>query len=182
MEATNTTIEPIGTVICPVCKNPIDAEGYYCSSCGYPRLGTEHERRVFILKRKTLMSRLEEANKMLRQASNTMLIIGGIITVFAVGTYLWGANGVDQGDLGSALSRLSLGLAFLALGIWCLKRPLPAIISGFSLFFIAMLVNAFLSPATIFHFIIAKVAIVIFMANGLRAVFSAEKLKKELNG
>jgi hypothetical protein len=168
-------------VHCALCKKILEADDFFCSYCGYPRKGTEHEQRIFILKRKTIQSKLAEANKKLRQASNTLLVIGGVIVVLAAGTYLWGYLGAFKGDLGGGISRLTLGLTFIALGIWCLRRPLPATICGFALFVVFLVINLVFSPSTLFHFLILKVAIVFFLANGIRGAFDGEKLKKELN-
>ena len=166
---------------CPLCKQALEADDFFCIHCAYPRKGSEHEQRVFILKRRTKQSNLDEANKKLRQASNTLLVIGGFITVLAIGTYLWGYGGAFKGDAGEGIGRLTLGLIFIALGIWCLKRPLSAIICGFSLFLLLLTYNAVASPNTLFSFLIIKVAIILFLANGIRAAFDGEKLKKELN-
>jgi hypothetical protein len=179
-QTTPNTTQP--NLRCPLCKQTLETDDFFCIHCGYPRKGSEHEQRIFILKRRTKQSNLDEANKKLRQASNTLLIIGGIMTVFAVGVYLWGFRGAYIGDVGGALSRLIPGLIFIALGIWCLKRPLPAIICGFSLFLLFQIVNAVVAPVTILQFLIAKVAIILFLANGIRAAFDGEKLKRELNG
>ena len=178
-----TTVNPSQSGLhCPLCKRTLEGDDFFCSHCGYPRKGSEREQRVFILKRQTKLSILDEANKKLKQASNTLLIIGGILTVFATGGYFWGISGMYQGELARWLSQLSLGLTFIALGIWCLKRPFPAIISGFALFFIVLVVNSITSPANIFNYLFVKVAIIFFLANGIKAVFDAEKIKRDLNG
>jgi len=172
----------IQTIKCPVCKHSVNAEDEFCTNCGYPRRGTEHEQRIFLLKRNTKKNRSEEANKMLRQASNTLLVIGSLMAVMAIGTYLWGINGALQGDLGTFISNLILGLAFIGLGLWCLKRPLPAIVCGLSLFILVLIANAMVAPSAIFHWLILKVAVILLLSNGIRGALNGEKMKKQLDG
>ena len=79
------------------------------------------------------------------------------------------------------ITNLILGAIYAALGFWCTKKPLAAIISGFSLYVLIFILNAIASPLTIVSGIYFKVVIVLLFIRGIKSAIEAEKLKKELN-
>jgi hypothetical protein len=179
MEDTSSTAQNIMSK-CPVCRTIIDAEDVFCNNCGYPRKGTEHEQRMFLLKRNTQKSKLERANKKLWQATNTLFIIGAIIGVLALGNCFLGYTAL-RGNFGQMISQVTLAVTFVALGFWCKKRPLPAILCGFSLYLLLQIMYAILSPNTIINGIVPKLFFIGFLINGIISALEAEKLKKEMN-
>jgi len=168
-------------VVCPMCRLEVDADDAFCNHCGFPRKGTEQQQRLFWLKRDTKKKRLAEADKKIRQASNTLFVVGAITFFFSLGVYLWGYYGSYIGDLPQFLSNALLGLVFVALGFWCKAKPLPAILSGLSLYLLWQVINLVVSPSTFLHAYVYKLFVIGFLIVGLRAVFEGEKLKKELN-
>ncbi len=166
---------------CPVCRTEVDAEDVFCNSCGYPRKGTEREQRMFLLKRNTQKTNLQRANKKIWQATNTLFIIGALIGVLALGNCFLGFT-ILRGDYGQMIPQLSVSICFVALGFWCRKSPLAAILCGFSLYLLLQIANAIISPKTIINAIAIKLFVIGFLINGIVAVLEAEKLKREMNG
>ena len=135
---------------------------------------------MFLLKRNTQKSKLERANKKLWQATNTLFIIGALIGILALGNCFLSFTTL-RGDYGLMISQVSLAITFVALGFWCKKRPLPAILCGFSLYLLLQIVYLILGPKTIVNGLAFKIFFIGFLINGIRAALEAEKLKKELN-
>ena len=165
---------------CPVCRATVDAGDVFCNTCGYPRKGTEHEQRMFLLKRNTQKTKLESANKKIRQATNTLFIIGALIGVLALGNYFLSLT-VLRGDFGQMISQLPIAIVFVALGFWSKRQPLSAILCGFSFYLLLQILYTILSPGTIFNGLAIKLFVIGFLINGIRSVWEAERLKKEMN-
>jgi len=176
----NAPITQNATAKCPVCRTIVDAEDIFCNNCGYPRKGTEHEQRMFLLKWNTKKSKLERANKKLWQATNTLFIIGALIGILALGNCFLGYTAL-RGDFGQMISQVTLAVTFVALGFWCKIRPLPAILCGISLYLLLQIMYVILSPHTIVNGIVLKLFFIGFLINGIFSALEAEKLKKEMN-
>ena len=166
---------------CPVCRTEVDAEDVFCNNCGYPRKGTEREQRMFLLKRNTQKTKLQRANKKIWQATNTLFIIGALIGVLALGNCFLSFTTL-RGDYGLMISQLSVAICFVALGFWCQKSPLPAILCGFSLYLLLQITYAIINPKTIVNALAIKLFVIGFLVNGIVSALEAEKLKKEMNG
>lgn len=177
MEDTTSTI-PLAK--CPVCRKEVAQEDVFCNNCGYPRKGSEQEQRKFLLKRNTQKSQLESADKKLWQATNTLFIVGALIGVLALGNCFLSFTPL-RGNYSQLISQLALSFTFIGLGFWCKKKPFPAILSGFSLYLLVQILYSITDPAFIFNWIVLKLFIIGFLANGIRAVLVAEKVKKEMN-
>jgi hypothetical protein len=165
---------------CPVCRTIVVDEDVFCNNCGYPRKGTEDDQRVFLRKRNTQKNNLARANKKIWQATNTLFIIGALISIVALGNCFLSFTAF-RGNYGQMISQLTVGLIFVGLAFWCKKRPLPAIFSGFSLYLSMQILYVFISPHTIINGIVLKLFVIGFLINGIRSVLEAEKLKKEMN-
>jgi peptidoglycan/LPS O-acetylase OafA/YrhL len=166
---------------CPMCHADVEPSDAFCNSCGFPRKGTAQEQKVFWLQLKTKNTKLERVNKKLRQARNTLFIVGTLTTLFSFGVYAWGYFGHYRGDLPRLLSNIILGLAFAALGFWSIKKPLPAILCGTALFLLLTLITIIASSLTTLNEYIYKLFVLGYLTVGIKAVFDAEKLKKELS-
>jgi hypothetical protein len=86
-----------------------------------------------------------------------------------------------RGDYGQLISQLPIAIIFVALGFWCKKRPLPAILCGFTFYLLLQILYTIVSPQTIVNGIVIKLFVIGFLINGIRAVLEAEKIKKEMN-
>ena len=165
---------------CPVCRTIVDADDVFCSNCGYPRKGTEREQRMFLLKRNTQKNKLARANKKIWQATNTLFIEGALIAILAIGNCFLSFTAM-RGDYPLMLCQLPVAISFVVLGFWCKKRPLPAVLCGFSFYLLLQILSAVISPQTITNWIVLKLFIIGFLINGIVAAVEAEKVKKELN-
>ena len=166
---------------CPACRKDVEPDDAFCNNCGYPRKGSEQERRVFLLKRKTKNKKLDAANKGIRQATNTLFIVGGLNILFSWGVYAWGLAGRYQGDRPRLISDQILGVIFVALGFWYIKRPLAAILAGASWYLLLQIFYLITSPGAFLRIIVYRLFVMGYLIVGLRSVIKADRLKKKLN-
>lgn len=75
---------------------------------------------------------------------------------------------------------LVISLIYLGLGFWCMKKPFPAILTGFIVYVTFIGMNAVADPETLFHGLIWKVIIISGFIYGYKAALQSGKLEKEL--
>jgi membrane-associated HD superfamily phosphohydrolase len=164
---------------CPSCLTPANTEDAFCAKCGYPFQATEQEQNNFMSGRNMKEIDLDEAQKKIRRASNTLFFIGG--ATFLIGLIFYSINTEPAMKTSLLLTNAILGVIYTGLGFWCKKKPLAAIISGLSLYVLVMILNAVISPLTIVSGIIFKIIIIGLFINGIKSAIEAEKITKELN-
>jgi hypothetical protein len=174
------TINPIQqTVACPACATEASAGEAFCTACGYPFEGTEQEQRYFLSVRESKAIDLDEANKKIKKAGNILYLIAAATVIMGFIAYARGKN-MEARQLTMIINMILAGI-YAALGAWSRKKPLTAIISGFSLYVLILLLNAVVSPITILSGIIIKIIFIGFFIRGIKSAIEVEKIKKELN-
>lgn len=164
---------------CTCCTIKLNENDFYCNSCGYPIQGTEEEQKNYIANRSIKEFDLQDFHKNIKSATNSLYWVAGI---FALGALLTTFNLPNQEDIVPHLIiYIILISAFLALAVWGKQKPLPALISGLSLFIIIQIVNTIFDPVTLFSGIILKIVIIAYLVKGIKAALEADKIKKELN-
>jgi hypothetical protein len=162
-------------VICDACYKQVNNDDSFCDSCGYPLKGTEKEQNYFKAKRNCKEIDLESANKKIEIAGKTMYWIAGLTFVAGIVFYF-----INK-DSALLIVNIILTGIYLALGVWSKSKPLAAIISGFSLYILMIIINGVVNPLTIANGIIVKIFIIGYFIKGLKSAIEAEKLKNELN-
>jgi len=179
MEDISTTNIPAAALLCGACYKHVNTDDAFCDNCGYPLKGTEQEQTNFIYNRSSKEIDLDEANKKINKAKHTLYWVAGATVISGFILYAVSQDAESKTDL--LITNLILAFIYLALGAWSQKKPLTAIISGFALYVIVILLNAFVSPATIFSGLIIKILFIGYFINGIKSAIEAEKIKKELN-
>ncbi|MGZ3776027.1 MAG: hypothetical protein ACXVI9_00065 [Mucilaginibacter sp.] len=167
------------TVYCKSCAAQATANDQFCNSCGYPLKGAEQEQKKFLMDKSYKELNLDEANKQVKRASYALYYIAG--ATLLSGLILYGVNkgGSQNGTV--LLVNTIIAVIFAAIGIWCPRKPLAAIITGASFYALIVILNAVSNPLTILSGIIFKIFIVGCFIRGIKAALEADKLKKELN-
>jgi len=167
-------------IVCPACNVDASTDDAFCPGCGYPFKGTEYEQRMFSANRNAKEIDLDEADKKIRRASNTLFFIGGTTMVVGLALYAIDKDPSTKNNL--LITNCILAVIYAGLGFWCKKKPLAAIISGLSLYVLLIIFNAIINPLSIVSGIIFKIIFIGLFINGIKSTLEAEKLKKELNG
>jgi len=169
--------------LCGCCYKPVNIDDTFCEACGYPLKGSEFEQKEFIATRNIKESDLETANEKIKKASNVLYWIAGATAV--VGLLLFMIAYVKDGDnseqVATLIVNLVLAIIYLALASWSSKKPFAAIVSGFSLYIIVIILSAIANPVTIAQGIIIKCIFIGYFIKGIKSAMEAEDLKKELN-
>ena len=123
---------------------------------------------------------MEGYDKHIRQARNTLFIAAAILLINAVILFSNYPFDIEIMWLDYLLWTMYIG-GFIALAIWTRKKPYYAIIGGLILLGIFILVNAIISPASIFGGIIFKIAVVVFLIKGLNDAKEAQQMKEQFD-
>jgi hypothetical protein len=67
------------------------------------------------------------------------------------------------------------------LGIWSKKKPLAAIVTGFIIYMLILILDALVDPKTILQGLILKIIVIGAFVTGIKGAIEAEKIRKEHN-
>jgi hypothetical protein len=176
-EITATTTTPI-LIVCNACYKHV-SDAAFCDNCGYPLKGSEQEQEYFMSIRNAKEIDLDAANKVIKRAGNSLYWVAGATVLTGILFYFTNPN--DEVKLDMLIVNLILAGIYAGLGAWSQKKPLAAIISGFALYAIVLLLNAITTPASIASGIIIKILFIGYFIKGIKSAIEAEKIKKELN-
>jgi len=172
-------METPSNINCACCATQFAETDVYCNSCGFPLKGTEDEQRDFITNRTFKEIDLADFHKNIKSATNSLYWVAGL---FALGAIIGGFMLQDESEIVAHLIIYVILIAiFLALAVWGKQKPLPALISGLSLYVFIQIANAILEPASILSGIIVKIIIIAMLIKGIKAALEADKIKKEFN-
>lgn len=171
--------QEITEAFCPSCKEPVGPGDAFCQSCGYPLKGSEDEQRSFSTDRLIKEDKLEEMEKKVRSASNTMYILAGLFVLFGI-VYFGMADESDNRGVVLLINFIVAGI-YVGLGYWSRLQPLPAILAGLILYTVVTILNAMSDPNMIWRGILVKILVFVFLIKGLTSAYQAQRIKKELN-
>jgi hypothetical protein len=162
--------------VCHYCKSTgLDENVQFCPNCRFPQRGTQLDMKRFMVGVQKKKKLLEEQKKAIAKARNILFILAGINLVF--GLILGVALAFDWLILISSI--LGAGI-YLGLGIWSLKKPFAAILSGFFVYIVILVLTALADPGSLVHGFIWKILIISGFYYGYKGVKDSEKLEKEL--
>jgi len=174
MEDTSSEITPV-LVMCGACFKNANSTDAFCDSCGYPLHGSEADQKYFISVRNAKEIDLDDANKKIKRAGHTLYWIAGATVLSTLIFYF------INHDIGMVIVNLILATIYFLLGVWSQKKPLAAIISGFSLYILIFILNAIDDPSKIATGLLLKILFITYFIRGVKSAIEAEKIKKELN-
>lgn len=163
---------------CGLCAKSVSAEIAVCDTCGYPLHGTEMEQQTFLTLRSNKEIDLEEHDKKIRTSGLYLKVIGGISLVMGlVGCFT--ASDQEEGQA-VLIVNIILAVIYFSLGFWSKYKPMTAIITGFIVFVLVILLNMLDEPASVLKGAILKIFVISAFIKGIISVSEANKIKKEL--
>lgn len=165
--------------VCRSCGNDVKETDSYCQVCAFPLKASKEEQDQFIYNRDYKQLELRELKRKVKNAGTTLYVIAGLNLLFGFIIYA-----IDpDGELATAilLTNLVVGAIFFGLAIWSKQKPVPALISGLSLYILMQLILIAADPVNIVRGIIVKVIILVYLIRGLQSALDAEKIRKEHN-
>nr|WP_067058316.1 hypothetical protein [Mucilaginibacter sp. L294] len=164
---------------CASCFNEIVNDDVYCTNCGYPIKGTEHEQRVFLSQNEVNNIDYNVYNDKVKRAGNSLYYLAGFALLGAIISFFTKQD--DPNVLAYTLPSLILAVLFLVLGSYSKKKPLACIVSGLVLYLIVQILLIIDNPVNIASGIIVKIIIIGYLINGIKSALELEKFKKEHN-
>lgn len=169
-------IEITDKTICFSCKSKgLKTEDYYCPNCRFPQGGTTKEQAEFLNKVVKKKRVLRTNNDKISHARNILYFFS--ILNIAVGVIL---GLLIQVNLEVLIGGIIGSLIYFGFAKWSIKKPFPAILSGFFTYIVFNVIGAIADPSTIFQGIILKVVFISIFIYGIRAVKVAERIQKDL--
>jgi hypothetical protein len=161
---------------CYFCKSTgLTENDKFCPNCAFPQRGTQADMQKYLALFKNKELILEEQKTAINKARNILFALAGLNLLFAI---LFGL--VINNDFPALIIQFIVSMAYLALGFWCMKKPFPAILSGFFVYVVLQVMNAVYDPTTLYKGILWKVIIISAFVYGYKAALQSDKLEKDL--
>lgn len=151
------------TTQCSYCRTEMGIEQNFCVNCGYPEKGSPAEQSGFHARRVMNLRTNAQAAKSIRSARNSLYVISAITLLFGL-VYFFSYD-----DSATLIASAILALIYLGLGFWSQTRPLVALILGLLVFLTTNVINASVSPETLYKGILLKVFILVYLGKGINA-------------
>jgi hypothetical protein len=162
------------STVCDNCRAENPSTQKFCSSCSYPISGSLEERQQFVAtigRHKLLIKRAKE------KISNAKIIIYLIAGL----TFLTGGFAYFKfEDFNLMIVNLCMSLLYLIMAAWADKNPFAAILTAFIIYITVILVNAVVSPGSLFSGLLWKVIFIGAFIKAIRSAQEAQESMKEL--
>lgn len=161
--------------VCYYCKSQgISNENRTCPNCGFPQRGSQVEMKRFIWNINNKHILLDQHKKAIEQARNILFGLFALFTGLAILSLIFKVNLVEFSVF------LLVGTIYLGLGLLSKHRPFVSILSGFILFFVALIIHGIIDSEAIFKALFMKGVVIAGFYYGYRGVSSAENIEDEL--
>lgn len=170
----NTYMEEIliKSTTCSNCESEMRAENTFCTSCGFPDLGTEQQRSSFHAKRVLDIRSSGEALKHIKSGRNSLFAIAALSLVFGFISFY------SLRDVVTLVATSVLSIFYIALAFWSQKKPLMAFLLATLLFLTNIVTSALMDTSTLYKGIILKGIIVFYLFKGIQSALELRKLRK----
>lgn len=168
------SVENSTTIQCENCSAPSEAAQKYCTSCGFPVLGSPDEKGKFRIAVSNRKRFLKEAQEKTKTAKIIIYVLAGLFLL--TGLY----EGFANDDFATMIVDLLVSLLYLILAAWSDKNSFGAILTAFIVFLTLHVVNAFVNPASIFQGLFLKIFFIGAFVKGIRSATEAQQHLKEL--
>jgi hypothetical protein len=162
--------------VCHYCKSTgLTLTDNFCPNCGFPQRGSQVQMKKFIWTINNKHTLLTNQKKAVNKARYTLFGLSALFVLFSIG--LGFINGFN---LILLLSNFVIAATYLGLGLWSLKNPFPAILTGFFLYITILVINAILDPTSILSGLLIKSFIIGGFVYGYKGVKESAILEEEL--
>ncbi len=163
---------------CKACDAKFQEPMDFCSNCGFPFNGTDEEKGKFIGQYLSKKREASDVHQRTRVASNTLFAIAGLTVLGGLIVSLKGSMYKSE-QIAFIIEIGVFAILFMGLGFWARINPLPAIITGLTVYVLIYAVQGFIDPEMFFKGILIKGIILAFLIRGVTASLQAKKLKEE---
>ncbi|MBN2728150.1 MAG: hypothetical protein JXR53_02915 [Bacteroidales bacterium] len=162
--------------ICYHCKSTgLKEEDYFCPNCRFPQRGTQQEMKIFMNRMRIKKMKHAEKKSAVKRGRIVLYLLAGFNLL--VGIIMW----LITDDISILIGSIIGAGIYFALAEWSKKKPFPAILIGFFVYIVFMLINAIIDPNTLYQGLIIKIVIILGFVYGFKGAKEAENLEKELN-
>lgn len=156
--------------VCFYCKTEgLTESDYFCTNCGFPQHGTLREQKGFLCDMDNREIQMGQQKLTLGFARYILFCIAVVNFVVAIFWLKYASSNFKF------ISELIMSVVYMFLGIWAIKKPFPAILTGLIIYVVMIVFNGILIPASLFSGIIMKI---IFIATFCYGVADAKRYEK----
>lgn len=161
---------------CYYCNSTgLNEQDKFCPNCRFPQRGTQFEMKGFLNSVKKKKQLLEDKKKSVKKARNILFILAGLNLILGL---IIGA--ILNFDAAIILGSVIGALIYFVLGMWSRKNPFAAILSGFFVYIVFLVLGAISDPESIYRGLLFKIIIIYGFIYGFKGVKDSEKLELEL--
>ena len=161
--------------VCHYCKSTgLKETDMFCPNCGFPQRGTQGQMKKFMWNIHNKKKLLEEHRKSVNGARNVLYFLAGLNLLIGV------LVGVFQSDIPMLIGGVLAGSIYFALGLWSKKQPFIALLSGFFVYIVFIVIAAIDDPTTLFKGLIFKALFIGAFIYGYKGAKDAKNLEAEL--
>jgi len=161
--------------VCHYCKlKDLSDKSTTCPNCGFPQRGSQVEMKRFIWNINNKHILLAQHKKAIEQARNILFGLFALFTGLALLSLIFKVNIIEFSVF------LLVGTIYLGLGLLSKHKPFVSILSGFILFFVALIVHGVIDSEAIFKALFMKGVVIAGFYYGYKGVSSAESIEDEL--
>lgn len=170
---------------CPHCQLEVSEQALFCEQCGKAvRVEPGYPRFVDVTKEfaTSAAGQTLQAAELLKQAKAAfgallgvaILTLLGALVIYAIGQD--GPKAAREEMAAAALVTATLSALFFGLAFWARRQPLPAAVTGLTIYVTLQVIAAVLNPATLPQGFVLKVIIILVLARAVKAGAMHRKL------
>lgn len=163
--------------ICHFCKSTgLKENDKYCPNCNFPQRGSQVEMKMFLNEIKQKEQLLKDKKKAVKKARNILYILAVLNLIAGVVMGL-----IIENDMVVLIASLIGASIYFGLAEWSKRNAFAAILSGFFVYVVFVVIAAIDNPNTIYQGFLWKIIIIAGFIYGYRGVKESEKIESELN-
>jgi predicted membrane protein len=170
-------VEITDITVCFYCKKDgLTENDQYCPDCGFPQRGSLQEQKSFLCDSDNREIEMGQQKLTLGFARYILFFIAVVNLVFGIIGVSYTTNEINY------VPELITAVIFMFLGVWAVKKPFPAILTGLTIYVVMVIFKGILLPQTIFSGIIMKIIIIVFFCYGVADAKRYENNRRKTDG
>ena len=161
--------------VCYYCKSTgLSETDIFCANCAFPQGGTQSEMKKFIWNIHNKKKLLADQKKAVNKARNILYILAGVHLLAGI---------LGLAIMASVPFFIVLAIQsgiYLGLGLWSRRQPFPAILTGFFIYMVFIVIDAVDNPSSLLSGIIWKIIFIAGFVYGYKGAKDSKMLEAEL--
>lgn len=169
-------VEITDITVCFYCNTEgLTENDHYCPNCGFPQRGNLQEQKGFLCDMNIREIQMDQQKLTMGFARYILFCIAVVNLVVGILGMSYTTNGITY------IPELIMAVIFMFLGLWAVKKPFPAILTGLITYVVVIIFTGILLPQTLFSGIIMKIIFIAAFCYGLADAKRHENNSRKTN-